>query len=493
MNVLQRRMFAEGDSVSSLSPSILEYAKSLGINPTGKTAADLTTEIQLTLQAQDQSDAPGAFRTYVFDYKDPMDYLATGLAATGVGVGAAAAIKSANTARKLKKIADAAKKAGEKLNPISGRKKGGVNVKGKAGFQPRNPLNPGSYNFKPTQSAAYGTGAAFGVGMLDDDSMSTTQIPDEISAELAKLSSSEQAEADKQKQVDAKKSAQEKAQAEKNEINETLKALQTKGREFDAAENARISEERKKNAFTLMQEIGSSMVETGQIDRGLAEGATKAAKRISEERLAVDLAEDELKRKLAEEDKLSDKTWGEVTERYKEAASSLGKQKNLEVIITNMESAISTGNVSGAKGFVSRLIDDVAGFSGIGDSIVGAATKAVNDGKYLEAQAIQEILQESGRTISDRDRDLIRQMMANLESLFTGKGEALDSLSKIRLNIRASMEASASEIEALNSKYRDRIPELANYDKIYSITTDQSQGYVESDDAVLNADEIGVD
>ena len=83
--------------------------------------------------------------------------------------------------------------------------------------------------------------------------------------------------------------------------------------------------------------------------------------------------------------------------------------------------------------------------------------------------------------------------MANLESLFTGKGEALDSLSKIRLNIRASMEASASEIEALNSKYRDRIPELANYDKIYSITTDQSQGYVESDDAVLNADEIGVD
>ena len=54
MNVLQRRMFAEGDSVSSLSPSILEYAKSLGINPTGKTAADLTTEIQLTLQAQDQ-------------------------------------------------------------------------------------------------------------------------------------------------------------------------------------------------------------------------------------------------------------------------------------------------------------------------------------------------------------------------------------------------------------------------------------------------------
>lgn len=487
-------MFAEGDSVTSLSPSILDYANKLGIDPTGKNAAELTDEITLALQVQDQSDAPGFFRKFVFDYKDPMDYLATGLAATGVGVGAAAAIKSANTARKLKKIADAAKKAGEKLNPISGRKKGGVNIKGKAGFQPRNPLNPGSYNFKPTQSAVYGTGAAIGVGMLDDDSAPSPSImPDEISAGLAELSASEQAQADRQKQADAKKSAQEKAKADKDKINETLKILQTRGREFDQAQAERISQERRNNAFTLMQEIGGAMASTGSIDEGLTLGSNIASKRISEEKLAKELSEDELKKKLAEEDKLSDKTWGDVTERYKEAASSLGKQKNLEVIITNMESAISTGNVSGAQGFVSRLIDDVAGFSGIGDSIVGAATKAVNDGKYLEAQAIQEILQESGRTISDRDRDLIRQMMANLENLFTGKGEALDSLSKIRLNIRASMEASASELDAINSKYRKRIPELANYDKIYSVSKNRSQGYVDEDDATLSEDEIGVD
>ena len=490
MNVLQRSMFAEGDSVSSLSPSILEYAKSLGINPTGKTAADLTTEIQLTLQAQDQSDAPGAFRTYVFDYKDPMDYLATGLAATGIGVGAAAAVKSANTARKLKKIADAAKKAGEKLNPISGRKKGGVNVKGKAGFQPRNPLNPGSYNFKPTQSAAYGTGAAFGVGMLDDDSMSTTQIPDEISAELAKLSSSEQAQADKLKQVDAKKSAQEKAQAEKDKINETLRILQTRAGEFDEAEKERISQERKDNAFTLMQEIGSAMVETGQIDRGLALGATRASERISEEKLAEELAEKEAQEKLAEESKLSESDYLKITERYQESARTLSKQVNLQRIIQGMEQAISTGNVSGARGAIGRLIDDVAGFSGIGDDIVGAATKAVADGRYLEAQAIQEILQESGRTISDRDRDLIRQMMANLESLFTGKGEALDALSKVKINIRDAMQASKSDIDALKSRYGDKIPELSNYDKIYSINPQTKE--VDEDDAVLQADEIDV-
>ena len=107
----------------------------------------------------------------------------------------------------------------------------------------------------------------------------------------------------------------------------TLKILQTRGREFDQAEAERISQERRNNAFTLMQEIGGAMASTGSIDEGLALGSNIASKRISEERLAKELAEDELKKKLAEEDKLSDKTWGDVTERYKEASRSLGKQK----------------------------------------------------------------------------------------------------------------------------------------------------------------------
>ena len=46
-------MFAQGDSASSLSPSILEYASKLGIDPTGKNAGQLTDEINLTLEAQD--------------------------------------------------------------------------------------------------------------------------------------------------------------------------------------------------------------------------------------------------------------------------------------------------------------------------------------------------------------------------------------------------------------------------------------------------------
>tara|TARA_R110000851_G_scaffold87427_2_gene190665 strand:+ start:591 stop:2072 length:1482 start_codon:yes stop_codon:yes gene_type:complete len=493
MNVLQRRMFAEGDSVTSLSPSILEYANKLGIDPTGKNAAELTDEIELTLKAQDDENKPGLIGgkgSLLFDYTDPLDYGITALGLTGIGTGAAAALKSANVARKLKKLADASKK----LNPIAGRKKGGVNVRGKPGFQPRNPLNPSSYNYKPAQTAIYGTGAIAGAELIDDDSAPQPSImPDEISAGLAELSASEQAQADRQKQADAKKSADQRAKDEKNKINETLKILQTRGREFDQAEAERISQERRNNAFTLMQEIGGAMASTGSIDEGLALGSNIASKRISEERLAKELAEDELKKKLAEEDKLSDKTWGDVTERYKEASRSLGKQKNLERIITEMEQSVSTGDVTGARGAIARLFDDIAGFTGFGDNFISKATEAAEQEKYVEAQVIQEILQESGRTISDRDRELIKQLIANLEDVFTGSAKALKSLSRVRLNIRDSMETSQSEIDTINSKYRERIPELSNYDRIYSISKDKSQGYVEEDDAVLGADEIGVD
>lgn len=458
-------MFAEGNSVSSLSPSILEYAKSLGINPTGKTASDLQNEITVALQIQDQSDAPGAFRRYVFDYKDPMDYLATGLAATGVGVGAAAAIKSANTARKLKKIADAAKKAGEKLNPISGRKKGGVNVKGKAGFQPRNPLNPGSYNFKPTQSAAYGTGAAFGVGMLDDDSMSTTQIPDEISAELAKLSSSEQAQADKQKQVDAKKSAQEKAQADKNKINETLKALQAKGREFDAAEKERISQERKNNALTLMQEIGSAMVETGQIDRGLAVGATRASERISEERLAKDLAEDELKRKLAEEDKLNPTDKNKIVKEYSTAVEHISNMDYIEGQISELEQLVQSGTATGFEGILGRALGKIEGFAGFGDEIIQDAEKAKQIGKFIQAKLIRELLNESGRTVSDLDRQLINDIVGNVTDFTSGRGAILESLKRVKQTIRASVNTSQNKVKFFKAEYGDALPNMSLFDE----------------------------
>ena len=52
MNILERRMFAQGDSVQSFSPAVIDYAQKLGIDPTGKSSNELQAEINLTLRAQ---------------------------------------------------------------------------------------------------------------------------------------------------------------------------------------------------------------------------------------------------------------------------------------------------------------------------------------------------------------------------------------------------------------------------------------------------------
>ena len=458
-------MFANGGASISLSPELIDYAESLDIDPIGKTSEEIKNEINLKLQAQTQEEAPGFFRSTIFDYKDPLDYLSTGLLFTGIGAGLGGSLKLANLARKAEKAKDAAARA---------KKTTGQFIK-------ENPLKTGVGG-----AAAVGTADLF----IDSDLQDTIQAPDFITAELSKLSEEERKQTETQNKKKREEAAAKAAKDEKDKINETLRILQTRAGEFDEAEKERISQERRDNAFTLMQEIGSAMVETGQIDRGLALGATRASERISEEKLAEELAEKEAQEKLAEDQKIDDTTYLKVTERYKEGSNLLAKQKNLLRIIGEMKQAIATGQVTGVRGLGARLMDDIAGASGIGDSYMSKATEALKQGEYLEAQSIQEILQESGRTISDRDRELIRKIMANLESVWTMKGEAISSLDRIEKNITDALAGARSDIDALKSRYGDRIPELSEYDRINSINPQTRE--VDDDDAVLQADEIDV-
>jgi len=462
MSVLQRKMFSTGGGVN-ISPELENYLDEMGVDPTGKSIDQIKLEVDQKIQ-----DEYADYSKLIFDPSDPLDYLSAGLMATGVGGLVAGPFKALRTGRKGQKIVEQLNKQRERAARI--------------------------FKENPITSTALAGGVAIPIidSITDTGQAPDLTPPDNITEELSVLSEQERTEKQAQSKKQREEAAAKAAKDEKDKINETLRILQTRAGEFDEAEKERISQERRDNAFTLMQEIGSAMVETGQIDRGLALGATRASERISAEKLAEKLAQKEAKEKLAEEQKISDKTFSEVTERYKEAARSLSKQKNLERIVSEMEQSVSTGDVTGARGAIARLFDDIAGFTGFGDEFISKATEAAEQEKYVEAQVIQDILQESGRTISDRDRELIKQLIANLEDVFTGSAKALKSLARVRLNIRDSMESSKAEIDTLNTKYRDRIPELSNYDRIYSISTDESQGFVDEDDAVLQADEIDV-
>tara|TARA_R100001463_G_scaffold110475_2_gene165211 strand:+ start:1359 stop:2843 length:1485 start_codon:yes stop_codon:yes gene_type:complete len=274
------------------------------------------------------------------------------------------------------------------------------------------------------------------------------------------------------KKVDPAEERKKVGKEEIDFIDASLKTLQDRKNQQIAAVNKKQQEKDYATMNIFLEEVSAALAESrGDLGIGLSQGAANAAKRMGEEE-----REDE----LAFIDALSDLDLDEggldltesnvlkISERYRDAVSSIEKQDNLRTIIGEMKSAISGGNVTGLTGFVSRMIDNVAGFTGIGDDIVRAATSAKDKGEYIQAQAIQQILQESGRTISDRDRQLIKQIVANLENPFMGKGRAEESLSRILNNIRMSEDEARKEVEFLRQRYGTVIPQLGMYDQALS-------------------------
>ncbi len=441
-------MFANGGFAISLSPELIDYAESLDIDPIGKTSEELKNEINSKLQAQTQEEAPGFFRSTIFDYKDPLDYLSTGLLFTGIGAGLGGSLKLANLARKAEKAKDAAARA---------KKTTGQFIK-------ENPLKTGIGG-----AAAVGTADLF----IDSDLQDTIQAPDFITAELSKLSEEERKQTETQNKKKREEAAAKAAKDEKDKINETLRILQTRAGEFDEAEKERISQERRDNAFTLMQEIGSAMVETGQIDRGLALGATRASKRISEEQLAEKLAEDELKRKMAEEDKLSATEKNKIVEKYADAQLHLTNMDFISKELDKLVSLVESGSVTGGRGLLGRLIGGIEGFTGFGDEQIQTAEQAKQIGQFIQAQLIRELLNESGRTISNLDRQLIQDIVGDVTDFTKGRGAILETLKRIRQRIGSSVGKSKNTVDFFKAEYGDQLGNLSIFDETEKYTPPQ--------------------
>lgn len=244
---------------------------------------------------------------------------------------------------------------------------------------------------------------------------------------------------------------------------------ETQNRKAAAIQDINRRQEQKNydNMNVYLEEISLALAEAeGDLGLGLSTGAARAAKRLGEEEREDKLAALEALSDLADEEgmDLTESNVLKISERYRDAVDSIAKQNNLRTIITEMKSAISSGGVTGISGYMSRIIDNLAGFTGIGDQIVSAATRAKEQGEYIQAQAIQAILQESGRTISDRDRQLIKQIVADLENPFMGRGRAEESLGRVLNNIRMSEESARKEIGFLKERYGQAIPQLGGYD-----------------------------
>jgi hypothetical protein len=182
MNILQRKMFSNGDVAIQMPQEVIDLASELNVDITGKSAEEVERALEAAIL---QPKFIGKGGLSFFDYTDPLDYGLAALGLTGLGTGAATVAKSAKMAKKIKNLTDALNRVKKVLSPLKG-KKPGLNVPGKVGFQARNPLNPFSYNYKLPQSSFYGGLALGGIKSQQSPDIAPS-LPTDIASMLEDL------------------------------------------------------------------------------------------------------------------------------------------------------------------------------------------------------------------------------------------------------------------------------------------------------------------
>ena len=187
------------------------------------------------------------------------------------------------------------------------------------------------------------------------------------------------------------------------------------------------------NFLNFIRNVGGELVRTGQFGTGLASGAAKAA----EERAARELLADQEERKYQREIELAQaKAAATNTPDIMKPEKILELNNQVSRDITDFQGGLSAVGfvdyamdiikeaqenneaVGGFKGLMAKMVDKGFAFAGMGrdfdelsaDSKVEALTKVVKQ------KNLQAILGESGRTISDKDRQIIETVFGNLSA-----------------------------------------------------------------------------
>lgn len=483
-------MFQAGDEVTSgLDQETVSILKEFGVsNPESLSQAELEAEIIKIEQELNNPSLVGKGGT-LFDYTDPLDYVSAGLTLTGIGAGIGTAIKGTKIAAKLKKLNDLRKKLS-----IIKRKKPGIAVPGQKGFQARNPYSPFSYEYNVPAIAGYSTLGGVGVGMMGGDEYAG--LPDELQNKLNELQAEKGFEVVGDDKAKAKKPQSEIAERDKK-IGEFIKLYQ-EAREKEAEDYKR----RQRNfdrSNLYMEEVASALAESGgDIGYGLSKGAAEAAKRISADEMAKEKLIQELRDKEAEANKLKETTVLDILERYSTKTDELAGTKYLRGELATLVSIVDpnagdTGWTTGIRGWIARFGDELKGLIGTDQSLSKAST-AKNIAKYLEANLVQQLLQESGRTISDRDRVLIKEILGDLTKIVSNRADILNALRKVDAALQRSAREQANNILALRNRYGSRIPELQIYDREIDmesiVPVPGAQTSADEDDVVITEEDV---
>ena len=221
----------------------------------------------------------------------------------------------------------------------------------------------------------------------------------------------------------------------------------------------------------FIRNVGGELARTGQLGEGLASGAAKAA----EERAARDLLQEEEARKfedakkllqieagLTGDEELSVSDLDKITSKEDELSTNLRNFQKSENTLSNLNYVIQTldqGGATGLKGFFGEATDivEAAIKSDTGKSFeeLNPRTRANALLKVLRQANVREILGESGKTISNLDRQIVEDVFGDIK-IGTPVSVSLKKLEDSRSRIINGMEESKNKITSAKTFF-DRV------------------------------------
>ena len=210
----------------------------------------------------------------------------------------------------------------------------------------------------------------------------------------------------------------------------------------------------------FVRNVGGELVATGQMGEGLASGAAKAAS----ERAARDLLEEEAARELDKAKKLADyeagldalggmdykeaKALGEAEESVGQNLADFQKSertlRDLDAVFKDLEDP----NAYGVKGWLNESMTKLAAAAGmpVGDWKKLDPTTRINATlEVLTQSSVREVLGESGKTISNLDRQIVADIFGNL-TIFTDPSVIKNKLRRTRTTTVESMQKTQGEL-----------------------------------------------
>ncbi len=234
----------------------------------------------------------------------------------------------------------------------------------------------------------------------------------------------------------------------------------------------------------FIRNVGSQLVATGQIGEGLATGAAKAA----EERTARELLKAQEDKKFEDAKKLlqieanltgtdpmSVSDLDKIKTNEEELSESLRSFKKGENTLSNLNLVIQTldeGGATGLKGFFGEATDMIQAAiqSDTGKKFdqLNPRTRANALLKVLRQANVREILGESGKTISNLDRQIVEDVFGDIK-IGTPLSVSLKKLEDSRQNIIGGMELSRDQITSAKTFFDNARFNSPVYAKNYDI------------------------